>query len=136
MLMGMGESHLKSVTAVSVSLSPTLNEEDQRDFVALVDNFFDLTPSGKQLGPEWLVVIGVLKDTAIAIGAANAMVSLAKNINDWRKSKRAKGTNPAIIIHAKGLTLDLSEATDEEVTRFFEGEPPQKSANIGNLPSQ
>jgi heme/copper-type cytochrome/quinol oxidase subunit 1 len=108
------------VEAVSVSVANELTDSEQEDLLRLFHEDFIQAPDGQRLSPEWVTWLMIAKDAGTVLAAANAAVTFAKHIVDWRKKVVERGRRPAVHLTADGGdTLDLTQASDEEIEQWF-----------------
>jgi hypothetical protein len=106
------------VEAIALAISNDVDPLDQQDILSLFSGTYDAMPSGARIGPEWAEWFLVAKEAAPVFATSASIVALVNNIIDWRKRIRAKGARPAAQLTANGETLDLTDASDEEVAAW------------------
>jgi hypothetical protein len=104
--------------AIAVAISNEISPADQDAILALFDDRYEALPSGTRLGPGWTELFLVIKDVAPVFATSASIVSLINGILQWRKRTRSKGVQPAVQLSADGETVDLSDASDEEIAAW------------------
>lgn len=101
--------------------SSEMPPDDRDALLEHVRTVADIAETGqRQLAAEWLLFVAVMKGVGAAAGAAAAMVKLANEINTWRRNARERGVDTNVRCERPGKkTLNLADATDEEVTDWF-----------------
>ena len=107
----------------SIILSSQISAEDRES----LENALQLArislqkPSYRVIGVDDIVFVAtVLGGLAATANLIEYGIKLAKAINRWRQELRAKGMEPqGKLEHPKRLSLDLSQATDEEIIEWL-----------------
>lgn len=104
--------------AIAVAISNSIGGSDQDAIVELFGDGYQVMPSGARLGPGWTEFFLVIKDIAPVFATSASIVSLINGIFAWRERIRAKGQRPTAQLSAGGETIDLNDASDEEIAAW------------------
>jgi hypothetical protein len=104
-----------------LSISNELPIEEQERLLSLLRGTDELSSQPQSsFSPDWVEFLIILKDVGTIAGATASLITLANQINTWRRSVRQCDFNPKVRLRRpRRPQIDLSTATDEEVTEWL-----------------
>lgn len=114
---------MKAKPIFTISFSNELPDSDREHLLNLFSEYVELSPiRDRQVSPDWLVMVGFMKDFSTVIGGVGSIAKLAQELLAWRKKAKGERIGGEIRINrpAKGA-LDVYASSDQELIDWFDG---------------